>query len=205
MEIPARSSLRLLHLDLDFKTWLACPPSVASARPRVCPGCGAAACPPGAPKCIVGHGLVEREVAGPLAPRAPPSRVVLRLRRFRCLACSAILVVAPRGVLARRRYHAPAIALGLLMFADGNTAVAVRAALCPDTRLGLASRDRWRTLERWCRDARDGALLPGLGPLDRAQSYRQVASRVALALEGRGRTGLGGDRAEAVWQGVLRC
>jgi len=51
---------------------------------------------------IVGHGLVSRQVLGPETARGTPVQAVVMLRRYRCRACKAVLIVGPRGLLARR-------------------------------------------------------------------------------------------------------
>jgi hypothetical protein len=72
-------------------------PSCAGARPGVCPCCGEAAQPLGGPLVVVGHGVEERQVLGPRAPGDAPVQVVVKLRRYRCRACRAVLVVGPVG------------------------------------------------------------------------------------------------------------
>src|SRR5690606_12136827 len=50
---------------------------------------------------LVGHGLRERQVLGPLSASGAPEQVVLLVRRYRCRGCEAIVMSMPRGVLRR--------------------------------------------------------------------------------------------------------
>jgi hypothetical protein len=138
----------------------------------------------GAAVVIVGHGLVERQVLGPVAFRGPPEALTLRLRRYRCRACRAVLVVGPRGLLRGRWYSGPAIAGALGAFARGATSPAVRAQTRPWRHVGVAAVERWATLERWVEAARRGELfaVSGLGEL----GARLVAEHVTLVLAARG-------------------
>lgn len=106
-------------------------PSCAAARPGVCPCCGAAAQPLGGPLVLVGHGLVERQVLGPQAPGEAPVQVVVKLRRYRCRACQAVVMVGPRGLVRGRWYGAGAIAQALALYARGATSALVRPKTSP--------------------------------------------------------------------------
>ena len=92
-----RSADRFVASRLGIKAWSEAMPSCAAARPGVCPCCGAAARPLSGPLVVVGHGLVERQVRGPSGPHEPPVQVQVQLRRYRCRACRAVLVVGPQG------------------------------------------------------------------------------------------------------------
>jgi hypothetical protein len=133
---------------------------------------------------IVGHGQVRRQVLGPAAFGGPPEPLTLSLRRYRCRACRAVLVVGPRGLLRGRWYSGPAIAGALASFARGATSVAVRAHTKPSSHVGVAAVERWVTLGRWVEAARRGELfaVSGLGEL----GARHVAEQVTLALAARG-------------------
>ena len=149
-------------------------PDIASGRrwPGSCPCCGAAAQPIGADLVVVGHGVVERQVLGPRPPGEAPAQVVVQLRRYRCRACRAVLVVGPRGLARRRWYGAGAIALALSMYARGATSAAVRDWTSPSRVLGTSSSERWVTLSRWVESARRGALfgVSGVGGPTRSRS-----------------------------------
>ncbi len=132
----------------------------------------------------MGHGLVERQVLGPVTFGGPAEALTVRLRRYRCRACRAVLVVGPRGLLRGRWYSGPAIAFALATFARGRTSAAVRTPTRPSSQLGVAAVERWMTLERWVEAVRRGELFAvrGLGEL----SARLVAEHVTLALAARG-------------------
>ena len=132
---------------------------------------------------LVGHGLVERQVCGPASASGEPKQERVTLRRYRCRACKAVMVVGPRGLVPRRWYSAPAIALALATYARGEPAPVVRARTSPFARVGVAAVERWITLTRWLESARRGELfgVRGLGELSR----RAVAEHVTLALAAR--------------------
>jgi hypothetical protein len=50
---------------------------------------------------IVGHGLVQRQVLGPQAATAAAEAIEVNLRRYRCRACKAVLMVGPRDAPRR--------------------------------------------------------------------------------------------------------
>ena len=68
---------------------------------------------------LVGHGLRSRQVLGPTSFGAAPEALVVPLRRYRCRACRAVVVVGPRGLVHDRSYSAPAIAGALAAMASG--------------------------------------------------------------------------------------
>jgi hypothetical protein len=149
---------------------------------------------------LVGHGLIERQVLGPPSPHAEPEQRVLVLRRYRCRACRAILVVGPRGLVVRRWYGAGAIALALAAYARGDTSAATRARTSPLRVVGPSAVERWATLVRWIEAARRGRLfgVAGLGPLGR----RRLAEHVVLALAARAGHTLGADLAQSAFEGA---
>jgi hypothetical protein len=125
---------------------------------------------------------------------------VIAVRRYRCRACRAILMVGPRGLVRGRWYGAGAIALAFEAYARGEPSVAVRRRVSPDTAVGASARDRWVTLERWVDAARAGRLfaIADLGELRR----RRAAELVVLALAGRAGRALGDDLAQAAFAGA---
>jgi hypothetical protein len=149
---------------------------------------------------IVGHGLVERQVLGPATAKGPPEHGVVKVRRYRCRACKAILVVGPRGLVARRWYGAGAIALAFAVVARGGTSRTARARTSPSSTVGTSAAERWATLERWIAAARRGELfgVAGLGGLVR----RRVAEQVVLALAARGGRDLGAEITESAFAGA---
>jgi hypothetical protein len=175
-------------------------PTCAEARPATCPCCSAAARPVGGRLVIVGHGVVERQLRGPIAAEAEAESIVVQVRRYRCLACKAILTVGPRGRVRRRWYGAGAIALAFEGYARGETSASIRHRVSPSATVGGSARERWVTLVRWI-DAAGGGRLFGvsaLGDLPR----RRVAELVVLALAGRAGRALGDDLAEAAFAGA---
>jgi hypothetical protein len=176
-------------------------PTCGEARPGTCPCCNAAAQPVGRRLVIVGHGLVERQVLGPQTPGGAAEAVVLKLRRYRCRACKAVLIVGPRGLLPRRLYGAGAISLAFAAYGRGATGREVRARTSPWTKVGGSAVERWVTLVRWIEAARRGELfaVTGLGGLDR----RSVARQVVLVLAARGGRLLGEDLTESAFEGAV--
>lgn len=133
---------------------------------------------------LVGHGLRSRQVLGPSSFGTAPESPVIQLRRYRCRACRAVIVVGPRGLLRDRSYSAPAIAGALAAMASGATSVAVRTRTSPFSTVGPSAAERWVTLVRWVDAAQQGKLfaVTGLGELSR----QRVAEQVTLALAARG-------------------
>ena len=164
------------------------------------PCCAAAARPVGGRLVIVGHGVVERQVHGPLAATGGAESLVLKERRYRCRACKAILTVGPRGLVRRRWYGAGAIALAFDGYARGETGASIRRRVSPSATVGGSARERWVTLVRWIDTAGGGRLfgVSALGDLPR----RRVAELVVLALAGRAGRALGDDLAEAAFAGA---
>lgn len=149
---------------------------------------------------IVGHGLVRRQVRGPIEPGGPPQQIDLVLRRYRCRRCDAVLMVGPRGLVPGRWYGAGAMAGAMASYARGATTSAARAATSPAGRTGASSTERWITLVRWLDAAERGELFAVRG-LER-MPRRVVAEQVALALAARGGHVHGGDLAHSVFVGA---
>jgi hypothetical protein len=149
---------------------------------------------------IVGHGVVERQFRGPMTATATAESVVIQVRRYRCRACKAVLVVGPLGLVRGRWYGAGAIALALEAYARGETSNSIRRRVSPSSTVGGSACERWMTLVRWIEAARGGGLfaVSGLGEFSR----RRVAEHVALALAGRAGRALGEDLANAAFAGA---
>lgn len=151
----------------------------------MCPCCGAPGAPLGGRLGLVGHGIRERQVLGPCTAEGRPELIVLRLRRYRCRHCGAIVTSAPAGLLRHVLYGAVAIALALGLWAHGwQPGARVRAVVSP-WRAGAERWHGWRSLRRW---AQSGARLwPGLqvasvGAREQATSIvTQLAARAAEA------------------------
>jgi hypothetical protein len=187
-----RSSIRLLHSSVGIKQWLAEPPSVSAARPACCLVCGAPGAPLGQPLVIVGHGVRERSLLGRCGEEdLGAAGLSVRERRYRCLRCRAVLRVAPRGVLAGRRYNAFAIAFALALFGLlMQGAVAVREQVTSWRAEAHTTNLAWASLRRWVRAVRRGDLFPGLVRGPPQGTLRQVAHRAAMALCGAAPPGL---------------
>lgn len=111
-----RSSGRLVYDGRGVNGWLKRLPTVEEVRPAQCPRCEAAGRPTGRGLGLWGHGVRERQSRGPLEPFGKPVTVVIRMRRFVCRACGAVIQVVPRGVIAWRLFSAQAIALAVTLF-----------------------------------------------------------------------------------------
>jgi hypothetical protein len=169
-----------------------------------CPACKVASEPTGKAKVLIGHGLVSRQVRGPLEVGGATAEHVLMLRRYLCLACGHTHTVGPCGLVRRRYYSGQAIALVLALLASGP-AVEARRRVATAGRLdrtGLDRLDRWSACERWVEAARRGELFPRVGRHDDGLSRRAVAERTALWLAGRVGLGPGFDLAERAFAGA---
>lgn len=147
---------------------------------------------------IIGHGLRDRQVRGPLEHNDPPRTRVVRVRRYLCRRCDAVLVVLPRGVVARRHFAAAAIAwafalVGLLGRTQSVAWAAVSAWGEP--------RSTWITLRRWASAVVDGRLFAGVRGIARGAPLTQIAARVATVI--RSMSPLRGGVAEEVFAGAL--
>lgn len=178
-----RSVTRVLQSTIDIKDWIASPPAVDAVRPSVCPVCDAAGRPLGAQIVIVGHGLREREIRGPLEPFGQVRGVLLRLRRYLCRACGAVLTVVPRGIIFRRLFSAFAIGSALGFFGLAReSAVQVRSRLTTWRVKPHTLNRGWPSLKRWSRAARAQDLFGRIRRCSPAMSLRQAAAHVASAL-----------------------
>lgn len=82
-----------------------------------------------------------------------PEVLVLRLRRYRCRGCGAVLTSAPRGLLRGFVYGAVAIALGLWLWAHAELpGHRVRGRVSPWP-AGVERWHGWRSLRRWASSA----------------------------------------------------
>ena len=128
-----------------------------------------------------GHGVRERQLRGPVEPEGEPQLLAVLLRRYLCVACRAVLTVAPAAVLPRRLFTAGAIALALALWAvAGVPSPAVREHVSPHRVVGHASARTWLTLRRWCRDARE--LFGPVRPWPDSWPPQKAAERVATTL-----------------------
>jgi len=135
-----------------------------------------------------------------MTPAEAPESLVIQVRRYRCRACKAILVVGPRGLVRGRWYGAGAIALALEAYARGETSASLRRRVSSSPIVGVSAHERWVTVARWIDAARIGRLfaIAALEELPR----RRVAEHIVLALAARAGRTLGGDLAEAAFAGA---
>lgn len=150
-----------------------------------------------------GHGVRERQHWGPPEPEAAAEIGSLIERRYRCTECNAVIVVRPRGVLPHRRYNAAAIALALWLWAiELASDRSVREKTSPQPTTGMSRPERWTTLRRWAKAARDGNLWPRVRA-DASWTLRQCAERAARVIAGWADTAIACDR-QRVFLGAAR-
>jgi hypothetical protein len=174
------------YFDLDVNFWVLALPDVRTVRPQRCPLCEAPGEQPDGRVVLHGHGVRVRRLRGPVRADGEPTEIEVLVRRYACQRCRAVVTVGPRGVLPRRRYTAMAIALALWLWAVWQRVdAAVREATCPIVETGVSRPERWTTLRRWGRAARDGELWssPAVGS---GWSLRRCAERVVRCLWSRG-------------------
>lgn len=177
-EEQAESPLRFVDFGVDVKFWSEHPPDVATARPERCPACDAPGCDADGRVVLHGHGLRERTVVNPVGTGGV-ERLELKLRRYECQRCKSIIVVGPQGLLRGRLYTALVIGLALWLWAVCQRSdVVVRACVCAVDYRGVSRPERWTTLRRWARAARDGELWSS-PPSAADWTLRQCANRVA--------------------------
>lgn len=170
---------------MDFKSWWQRTPTVDEVRPARCPICGAVSSPVGGTLGLHGHGTRQRTIFGPPAPGQPPDMLDIQARRYRCVACTAVLTVVPSSVQPRRRYSTAAIALALALWGLGLVSAAlVREQVNPATIVGDTAAGGWASLRRWSREVRAGKLFPTTPLPPPGSTLRQVAASAASALAG---------------------
>jgi hypothetical protein len=135
----------------------------------------------GGPVGLHGHGLRERGQLGPDAAGDLPGHQTLRLRRYACQRCSAVVVAAPRGLLPRLRYRAVAVALALALWsAEDLPGHRVRQLVSPLSSAGNEPLHGWRSLSRWSRQCpRWWRLLGGISPGGGRAAALEVTRKLA--------------------------
>jgi hypothetical protein len=134
---------------------------------------------------LQGHGSRERQLWGPLSVGEAPRVHELRVRRYRCIRCHAVVTVTPAEVLHKRLYGAAAIGLALALFGlFVLSAWQVRKQVSPWQVVGATSSGRWHTLKRWCAAALEGRLWLSVSGRVAEGPVRQVAGRYASVLAG---------------------
>jgi hypothetical protein len=152
-----------------------------------------------------GHGWRERQVRGPAGPGQHPVERNVLVRRYRCLACGAVIVVGPGELLPGWLFSAPAIAWALWLFGVARQSAArVRSQVSPWSTIGATAATGWATLRRWARAVRDRRLFALVRRCPPEWSARQVAARAASTLAA---LAAPADRAlsqdHQVWHGAL--
>ena len=110
---------------------------------------------------VVGHGLRRRQLRGPVRVGGSPREIEIVQRRFRCRACSSVLVVAPTHVLRYRLFSSVAITWALALYGvDRRSAAEVRHRINPWRVVGATAARGWQALRHWITAARVEALLP---------------------------------------------
>lgn len=164
-----------------IKAWLAGVPSTEDVRPCRCPRCGVASRPFGGALNLHGHGLVERQVRGPLEVAGTSEVVTVSARRYQCQRCGAVPIVVPASVLPRRHYSASSIALALYLWLVGGLSDRdVRERVCSWPVRGRSGGRGWAQLYRWTREAATLFALPR--PVCTAGTVREVAISVVTML-----------------------
>ncbi len=156
-----RSVQGIVQSAIDIKKWLEEVPGVHEVRPARCTLCRAPSRRPGHTLGIHGHGLVRRDVWGPVEEGETPEFWDLLIRRYRCLTCLTIIRVGPRGILPRRRYGGGAIAAALALWAVfGQEPAVVRDTVSPWRHVAIETQTRWASLGRWAFAVGEGHLWP---------------------------------------------
>lgn len=185
----SRSSSRFIQSSVDVKSWSLELPTVDAVRPSSCPCCASASRPVGRTLVVRGHGRRTRDQWGPAAVGSAAEIIEVICRRYRCVLCGAVLVVAPGGILPARRYSAPAIVLALALWSVARLPPRrVRFWISPWRLVGAAAAPVWASLRRWARAVRAGTLFAGVRALPGDASLRDVAERAATSLAARAST-----------------
>lgn len=123
----------------------------------------------------------ERQFWGPLEPDGESRLTVVKVRRYLCTACTAVVTVGPSETLPGRLYTASAVALALALYGLRHlTTAAVRALVSPMLAVGATSAVRWLTLKRWCRVVGTPVLFRGVRRVE--GTPRRVAAEAAASL-----------------------
>jgi len=174
-----RSNKGIVHSDIDVKTWLLGLPTAEQARPACCPHCGRAGHALGQVVGLVGHGVRERQLRGPIEPWAPSTTVVLRVRRYRCRWCGHTVTVLPRGVVARRHYGGYAIASAFWQYGVKQRSIERTREIVAG---GNTFEPGWPSMRRWAQAAGRGELFGEVRPWPPNWTLRRQAERIATTL-----------------------
>jgi hypothetical protein len=179
----ARSNTTIVRSAIDVKRWMERTPSVDEARPGQCPKCAAASRPVGRGLQIWGHGLRDRQQRGPLEPLGDPVEITIRVRRYVCRLCTAVIVVVPLGVIAGRLFCAAAIGLAVALFGVAKLPMGeVRRRVSPWQHVGTSAEGSWLSLRRWVHAIRARRLFASVRPAPSRFTAREIAARAAQTL-----------------------
>jgi hypothetical protein len=107
--------------------------------------------------------------------------VVLRVRRYQCQPCGAVVTVVPRETAPGRLYTLSAVAWALALFGISRLPEQdVRRGTSPWSIVGVAAVRRWITLRRWVAAVRDRRLFGRLFRPPDGCSARQAAAQIAI-------------------------
>jgi hypothetical protein len=96
-----------------------------------------------------------------------------------------VLLVVPKGVVARRRFTAPAIVVALALYGLAVPLDEVRARVNPLRIVGEAAQGDWAQLRRWARAALRGELFANVDRCLSSDTLRQSAARVSSRMVGK--------------------
>lgn len=197
-----KATPRFLPRAISVKDFLLQAWSVDEHRPACCPACDAPARQGGRLQ-IHGHGFRSRKALGPMLMAGVPSVETLKLRRYRCLACTAVFTVGPAVLLRGFLYTATAIAWALSLWAVDLVAVTKLRPLVSPHSSWSADRPRsWSSLTRWIERARAGLLWPVVEAISEPER-RPAARRAVEILRGLGPPML--SDCERLHEGVIQA
>ncbi len=155
-------------------------PSTEALRPLRCESCHEGVGLPGA-LSIHGHGTVLRGLR--IIVEQGFEDLVILVRRFRCLKCRHVMIVAPREVRAWFRYSVALIARILALWVmDGVSERELRTRYSGDDGYYSETFGRWPNLKRWV--AKTGKLFGPKAPQETAGSAKVRARRFVNWLDG---------------------
>ena len=109
--------------------------------------------------------------------------ITIRVRRYVCRLCAAVIVVVPLGVLAGRLFFAAAIGLAVALFGVGKLPMSeVRRRVSPWRRVGASAFGSWLSLRRWVGAIRERRLFSSVRSSPASFTAREIAARAAQTL-----------------------
>jgi len=114
-----------------------------------------------------------------LTADGPTATHTLRVRRYRCRPCAAIVTVLPRGATRARHFSATAIALACVMYALSGTSLrSTRERVSP----WRSAEPGWPVMGRWLAAIARGSIFASVRAWPERWSRRRQAERVAQAV-----------------------